>query len=187
MPTIEVILLSLALAADATAVCIAWSLCRPGEWRKGLALPVAFGAAQSGMAAIGLAAGALAVGVLNEAMSIAAVVVLALLGLNLLRPKRNDDPDCEKVASTAPTISTVLTLALATSCDAAAAGVTLSTLTDDPALALIPIGVITLVLSLLGLRLGAALGSRAGKAGERIGGVVLLGLAIKIGIETAWG
>ncbi len=180
IPSLEVILLSLAVAADATAVCIGWSLAAGrGAFRRGIAMPVAFGLAQSGMAALGYGFGATLSGAIGEAFEWVAVGVLGLLGLRMLwqANKQDEVEETERL-----TLWLITLLAVVTSIDALAVGVSLSALTDEPMLAIGWIGVVTLVMSLLGLGFGASLGSRFGDWGERIGGLVLIGLAIRLAV-----
>jgi len=185
----DTILLALALAADATAVCIAWSLAHGGNWRSGRALPWAFGIAQAGMAGIGYVVGAAAIGGLSEVCTWVAVVALAAIGLKMMWPKRKSDepedgvsPSSDDALKRRATFGVVATLAIATSLDALAAGVGLPGLTEWPLWALAWIGVVSVVLPALGLVLGIKLGARFGAWGERIGGAVLVALAVK----TAW-
>lgn len=206
------ILLALALAADATAVCIAWSLAHSGDWRSGRALPWAFGIAQAAMAAVGFLVGAAAIGSLTTVCTWVAVVALGAIGLKMMWPKEakrepegsggssgkalgTSDSDVQLSQEEAPcvgvdpatlhkraTLAVVVTLAVATSLDALAAGVGLPGITDWPGWAVAWIGVVSLVLPAIGLVLGVRLGNRFGCWGERVGGAVLILLAVKTAV-----
>lgn len=226
----ESILLALALAADATAVCIAWSLAHAGDWRSGRALPWAFGIAQAAMAAAGFLVGAAAIGSLSTVCTWVAVAALGAIGLKMLWPKgekrdlaraddrsgvsdssgpgsrrraesstsvtsaaqdsevspSNEEPPCIGVDPATlhkrATLAVVVTLAVATSLDALAAGVGLPGITESPEWALVWIGFASLLLPTIGLVLGVRLGNRFGCWGERVGGAVLILLAVKTGV-----
>jgi putative Mn2+ efflux pump MntP len=74
----------------------------------------------------------------------------------------------------------VLTLAVATSIDALAVGVTLSLVTDSILFAVLTIGAITFVLSLAGIQIGMKVGHFFENKIEIFGGVILLLIGIKI-------
>jgi putative Mn2+ efflux pump MntP len=81
---------------------------------------------------------------------------------------------------------TLLVLAVATSIDAVAAGITLP-LVDAPELVTIGlVGAVVLVFVLVAARVGAFLGMRFGRALQIGGGVALIGLGVKIAFEHAW-
>ena len=74
-------------------------------------------------------------------------------------------------------------VAVATSIDAAAAGVTIAFLRQPVLVTCAVIGTVTFLLSIAGVLLGGALGSVVGKRAELLGGLVLIGLGCKILIE----
>ena len=78
---------------------------------------------------------------------------------------------------------TLVLLSLATSIDAFAVGLSLAFLNVGIWVPSIVIGVVTAALSLCGLRLGNRLGLRFGKNMEIVGGLVLLGIGLKVLIE----
>jgi putative Mn2+ efflux pump MntP len=186
--------LAVSLAADAMAVCIAWAIgaaarekpdgaresVKPTQsLRPGLWLPLAFGVFQSGMAGGGWLIGDAAGALLHEALRWVAAGLLLIIGLKMLLHRADRaDPDSE-APTRSLTARLLLVLALATSMDALAAGVGLNALTEQPLIALIPIGVVTAALSLAGYRFGAKLGLRVGLWGTRLGGAMLLLLAAK--------
>jgi putative Mn2+ efflux pump MntP len=77
----------------------------------------------------------------------------------------------------------LLFLSVATSIDALAVGITLSILKDSIVLAVVIIGLITFILSYLGVYIGKKVGHFFEGQIEAIGGIVLIGLGIKILIE----
>ena len=72
---------------------------------------------------------------------------------------------------------------MATSIDALAAGVTLPMLEPAPAVSLAVIGVVTAVCSAAGVLLGRRLGARAGGRLDLLGGLVLIGLGVKLLVD----
>ena len=76
-------------------------------------------------------------------------------------------------------------LAIATSIDAAAAGITLPLVPVAPWIALLLIGVITATCSAVGYLVGRAVGHRLGSSLEILGGVVLIGIGINMLIQAA--
>ena len=93
----------------------------------------------------------------------------------------------EEEASHALTGKALLVAGVATSIDALAAGITLPTLDVAPLVAGLVIGVVTLLLSAVGVALGRVAGDRWGTWAERAGGVILIGLGLRILAEhTGW-
>ncbi|NRD89881.1 hypothetical protein C8024_11105 [Sphingopyxis sp. BSNA05] len=74
----------------------------------------------------------------------------------------------------------LLVVAIATSIDAAVAGITLPSIGAPILLACAVIGLTTAVLTYPGVYLGALVGTRIGKSAEMLGGLILIGLGIKI-------
>lgn len=109
-----------------------------------------------------------------------ALVLLGILGLRMIREALNRDPDA---AITQLTLWPLLAAAAATSVDAAVAGVTLPTFGIPIAAACAVIGLTTAVLTYPGVYLGALAGEKLGKWAEVLGGLILIGLGVKIFLE----
>ena len=77
----------------------------------------------------------------------------------------------------------MLILAVATSIDALAVGITFAFLKVNILLAIILIGVITFIISVAGVKIGNIFGDKYGKKAEFIGGLILILLGIKILLE----
>ncbi|MBX3192976.1 MAG: manganese efflux pump [Labilithrix sp.] len=113
-----------------------------------------------------------------------AFVLLGGIGLKMLYEARShDEDDAPKQKDDPYALRDMLVLAIATSIDAFAAGITLPMLDLPMALSVAMIGVTTAVLSILGLELGRTFGARLGKRFEIFGGLVLIGLGVKTLIE----
>jgi putative Mn2+ efflux pump MntP len=193
---VRAVLLSFALAMDATAVALTRGLI--GARREVLLVPLLFGGFQAGMAGLGLAVGNAGQGVLGNAKLWIAAALLLILGVRMaMGGLKGDDDDSDAASSSAlaaadaatPSLFMLVSLAFATSIDAAAAGATLPALPVSPALSLALIGIITMVCSAAAILAGRKLRARAsdadGKWFEVAGGLVLIGLAVKTAIDAA--
>ena len=108
-----------------------------------------------------------------------AFVLLALIGANMIREALGDEEDVNDSFS----FKTMLPLAVATSIDALAVGVTFAFLEVQILPAILLIGCTTFVLSAAGVKIGNVFGSGLHSKAEIAGGVILILLGIKILIE----
>ena len=135
---------------------------------KLLILPLLFGAFQAGMAALGWLGGRVAVTYIGAWDHWVAFGLLVLIGGKMVIEALRDHD--EPMAPGTPLL--YLGLAVATSIDAAAAGLTLQLLEAPPWLSLLLIGTITALLSALGYAAGRALGHQVGPKLGAVGGLV---------------
>jgi manganese efflux pump family protein len=180
---LEALALSLALAMDATAVAAARGLAAghvPG--RDAVLLPLLFGGFQTGMAALGWLGGRWLGPTVARWDHWIAFAILAGLGARMIVEAMRDDDGEEGVADD---LLTLVGLAIATSIDALAAGVTLPLVPASPALKLALIGVVTAALSAGGLYLGRRAGERLGPRLEIVGGLALVAIGVKILLDHA--
>lgn len=112
-----------------------------------------------------------------------AFVLLGLIGANMVRESRAGE---EKLDDSF-TVSTMLILAVATSIDALAIGVTFAFLGVNIVEAIILIGITTGIISGVGLKIGNVLGSRYKSKAEMAGGIVLILMGIKILVQHLLG
>lgn len=178
----EILVLSIGLAMDATAVAAARGLATPKILPKHVLLvAVFFGGAQGLMPLLGWAVGA-GLGPAVQAFDHwIAFVLLAGIGGKMLWEARGAP---EEVKERDPfDLRIMFTLAIATSIDAAVAGITLPMVNAPMVLTLITIAVTTAVLSALGLFAGQRFGALLGKRLDVVGGVVLIGLGVKTLVE----
>jgi len=177
----EVLLLSFALAMDAFAVSIGLGVKRK-EFDKMLALKAAlfFGIFQALMPFIGHMA-SLGVGSLIESIDHwVAFLLLSLIGGKMLYESFGENTEDE---ISIITNKVLLILAIATSIDAMAAGFTLNLLDFNPYISMIIIGVVTFLFSFVGVFIGSKGGSFLEDKAEKLGGVVLIGIGVKILVE----
>ena len=176
---LALLVLAFGLAMDAVAVSLVRGA--SGEHRIGRAIEVGlfFGIAQGLMPLIGWALG------VALASSIAAVDhwiafgLLAFLGARMIREGVAGDDDSPPIAGRSH-YAGLAVAAIATSIDAAAAGITLPTLGVPVGLACLTIGGVTAALCAVAYWLGNRAGRRAGKRAEIVGGLVLILLGVKI-------
>lgn len=178
------IALGFGLAMDATAVSAARGLDgrRPREL---VLLPLLFGGFQSGMSALGWLAGRWAGAYIARWDHWVAFALLTAIGGKMLRDAwraGRSDEDGER-APPAATIAVYLGLAVATSIDAAAAGLTLPLVPVAPWIALTLIGTITAACSAIGYLAGKLVGERVGARLAALGGLVLIGIGIEMLVQ----
>ena len=106
-------------------------------------------------------------------------VLLFAIGMNMI--KESSDASCETDNSLK--FKTMVTLAIATSIDALAVGVTFAFLSVDIVSAVTIIGVTTFILSMLGVKIGNIFGTKYKQKAEFAGGVILILMGTKILIE----
>jgi len=175
-----VLLLAVGLAMDAFAAAVAQGAAsRPG-FGTALGIGAAFGLAQGVMPLLGWGLGQAAGDWIRAVDHWIALVLLGFLGVRMIHQGATlaeDDPVKPLTGRT------LLVASIATSVDAAAAGVTLPALGAPVLFACAIIGATTALLSAAGVYLGAAAGNRFGKAAEVSGGVILIGLGLKIFVQ----
>lgn len=177
-----IVFLALGLAMDATAVSAARGLAIPAiRARHVLLVAGFFGGFQALMPVIGWLLGA-RIGPLVQAWDHwIAFVLLAFVGGKMLWEAREAGKDeCEKGTVDPFALRSMLVLAIATSIDALAVGITLPMLNAPFVLSVVTIGVVTAFLSAVGLFAGRRFGAMLGKRLDLAGGVVLIGLGFKI-------
>lgn len=186
-----ILLLAIGLAMDATAVSAARGLATDRILpRHVLLVATFFGGFQALMPFIGWVLGS-QVGPFVQAFDhwIAFVLLVAIGGHMLWEARGGDEP--EAVTEESPKddlfgLRTLFVLAIATSIDALAAGITLPMLDAPLGLSLATIGITTALLSAVGLYAGRHFGKLLGKRLDIAGGLVLIGLGVKIVIEHTY-
>ncbi len=177
----ELILLSVGLAMDAFAVSVCKGLAVGRVRAKHLiALGLWFGGFQALMPLVGYFLGAAFEEYIVSFDHWIAFVLLLLIGLGMIREALAKEEECPD-ASIA--FMTMLPMAVATSIDALAVGITFGVLHVDVWLAILLIGVITALLSAVGVKLGSVVGARYKMPAELCGGILLILLGTKILLE----
>ena len=181
----QILLIAVGLAMDATAVAAARGFAA-NEVRglEVVSMALLFGLAQALMPTLGWALGASAGPWVSAIDHWIAFGVLGALGVKMLREAAHFE---EQTPSRGVGLRVMLGLALATSIDALAVGLTLPLLNAPFALSIVTIGVVTTLLSALGGVLGRRFGSLLGKRLDVFGGLVLILIGCKILIEHLLG
>ncbi len=184
MTLISIVLLAVALAMDATAVAAAKGLALARILPKHVfTVALFFGGFQALMPLLGWWLG-VRIGPLVEAWDHwVAFVLLAGIGGKMLWEAREAPSESEPSRADGFDLKSMLLLAIATSIDAMAAGVTLPMLGAPLAFSLATIGVTTAVLSVAGLYAGRRFGAFLGRKLDAFGGVVLVALGTKILVQ----
>lgn len=185
----ELVLLAVGLSMDAFAV----SICK-GLGMKKINLKVAvvlglfFGGFQAGMPVIGWALGSQFMGIIGPIDHWIAFILLAFIGGKMLWEAFTEDEDegegegdgkdAEKID-----LGEYLILAIATSIDALAVGISFAALSVYIVPAVSLIGVTTFIFSVAGVAIGHTFGARYEKPATIVGGVVLILIGLKILLE----
>ncbi len=180
IPTLLLLAVGLSMDAFAVAVCKGLAMRKSGLFRMTV-VGLWFGGFQALMPAVGYLLGNLFADLIRQVDHWIAFALLALIGGNMIREALSgpDAPPDDSLAFPA-----MLVLAVATSIDALAVGITLPTVVDTGLiLSVSVIGVTTFLLSALGVRIGAVFGDRLKSKAELFGGLILIALGIKILIE----
>jgi putative Mn2+ efflux pump MntP len=181
----SIVALALGLAMDATAVAAARGLAAPVvRLRHGILVGLAFGGAQGLMPLGGWLVGD-RLGPLVEAWDHwIAFALLAAIGPKLLWAARAPRADGDDGSRGNPFgLRPVTVLAIATSIDAFAVGITLPMLGAPLVLSLVTIGIVTALLSGSAVFIGRRLGVRFGRRLDAVGGLVPIALGVKILVE----
>ena len=174
----EVFFIGIGLAMDAFAVSVGKGLATPKYEPKGsLICGLWFGGFQMLMPLIGCFLGTQFAGYIESVDHWIAFVLLALIGGNMIRESRSGEAE-DVDSSYAP--MRMLPLAVATSIDALAVGVTFAFLGTDIWSAVAVIGVTTFVLSAAGVRIGSVFGEKYASRAELAGGVLLVLMGTRI-------
>lgn len=182
MGILELLILAVGLSMDAFAVSICKGLAmKKAAWKAQLCCGAWFGGFQALMPLIGYFLGSLFIDAISAIDHWIAFALLAIIGINMLREALNGE---EETADADLSVKTMFLMAVATSIDALAVGISLAMAgVSNIFLAVLLIGVTTLVLSAVGVRVGNVFGSRYEKKAEFMGGVILILLGVKILLE----
>ena len=180
MQIYEIVIIAVGLAMDAFAVSVCKGLslgkinlrhmAKAGLW---------FGGFQGLMPIIGFLLASLFVGFIDQLDHWIAFVLLFLIGGNMIREVFGK----EEKQDGSMDVKTMLLLAIATSIDALAVGVSFAFLEVNIVIASLIIAVITFVLSAVGVKIGSMFGSRYQRGAQLFGGIILILIGVKILLE----
>lgn len=179
MEFVTILFISIGLAMDALAVSLGIGTAGQISTLRGkIRLAAHFGIFQSGMTALGWLAGETVVRYVEAFDHWIAFALLAYVALNLIRSGL--DKDGRAFDQDPSTGKVLVILSFATSIDAFAVGLSISFLKIPVLLSVIMIGIVALLLSAIGLFAGMRLGEAFGKRMEILGGLILLGIGIRV-------
>lgn len=180
----ELLVIAVGLSMDAFAVSVCKGLSvqkvKPKHY---LIVAAYFGGFQALMPLLGYLLGVRFEAMVANVDHWIAFVLLGLIGANMVRESRAGE---EKLDDSF-TVSTMLLLAVATSIDALAIGVTFAFLGVNIVEAIILIGITTGIISGVGLKIGNVFGSRYKSKAEMAGGIVLILMGSKILVQHLLG
>lgn len=181
MDLLELIMISASLAMDAFAAALCKGLAiKSATPREMSAVGLWFGGFQALMPIIGFFLGLNFKSYIERIDHWIALILLSAIGINMIKEAlngKNDDID------SSISVKSMLPLALATSIDALAVGITFSCLNVNIYTSVFLIGSITFTLSAIGVKIGNAFGIRYKSKAEFFGGTVLIFIAFKILFE----
>lgn len=184
MGIFELLLIAIGLSMDAFAVSVCKGLATQRLASKHyLITGLWFGGFQALMPTIGYFLGSTFEQYITSIDHWIAFVLLGIIGINMIKESFADEgEDCNDCFA----VKTMLIMAVATSIDALAVGITFAFLIPDIThliFAVSSIGIITFVLSALGIKIGNVFGTRYKSKAEFAGGIILILIGLKILLE----
>ena len=181
MGIIELIMLSIGLGMDAFAVSICKGISmKKMDWKKACIIGIYFGGFQAIMPVIGYFLGSTFESFITSFDHWVAFILLAIIGVNMI--KESFSKESENISSDVG-FKTMIILAIATSIDALAVGITFAFFKVNLVLAITLIGTITFALSVIGTKVGNRFGDKYENKAELVGGIILILLGLKILLE----
>ena len=180
----ELFIIALGLSMDAFAVSICKGLSvRRCQIKHMLLCGLYFGIFQALMPLIGYLLGSQFESLITAIAPYIAFFLLSLIGFNMVRESRDEDEEVDDDFSP----RAMLPLAVATSIDALAVGVSFALLQVDIVPAVSFIGLTTFVTCVFGVKIGNLFGNRYRSRAEFFGGLVLMAMGLKILLEHLLG
>lgn len=181
MGVLELLLLSIGLAMDAFAVSICKGISmRKMNWKKAIIIGLYFGGFQALMPTLGYFLGTAFQSLITSVDHWIAFVLLGIIGGEMIKESFEIDSENQ---NDDVSFKTMVILAIATSIDALAVGITFAFLNVNLGLAVNLIGIITFILAVAGTKIGNRFGDKYEKKAEFVGGVILILLGVKILLE----
>ena len=181
MGLLELFILAVGLSMDAFSVSVCKGLAMPKiTVKKAAVVGIWFGGFQALMPALGYLLGSQFKDSITAIDHWIAFILLGIIGGNMIREACSGE--CEKENDSLD-IKTMFLLAVATSIDALAVGITFAFLKVNIAAAVSFIGVTTFVISAAGVKIGNIFGTKYKSKAELAGGIILILLGLKILLE----
>lgn len=184
MGLVSIVLLAVSLAMDAFAVAICKGLAMQKLSVRNMVIVGAwFGTFQALMPTIGYFLGSAFEDKITAIDHWVGFALLAIIGINMIRESRECDCEAEANANDSLEVKEMFMLAVATSIDALAVGITFAFVEMNVLLAVILIGVITFTISMFGVKIGNVFGTKYKSKAEFAGGTMLIFLGVKMLLE----
>lgn len=184
MEPITLILLAVSLAMDAFAVAVSGgTVIRQGILRHALIIGAFFGFFQGMMPVLGWLAGVTLADIIAGYGSSIAFLLLALVGGKMIYEAIRESDEKEEPELAALSLGALLLLSVATSIDALAVGVTFAVLGTPILIPVLVIALVTAGIAALGVVIGSTFGHIFERKIEIAGGVILIGIGLRILIE----
>ena len=180
MSLIELVFIAISLAMDAFTVSMMYGMTmHHATFHKRFSIAFYFGFFQSIMPLAGFYLGRLFAESIKTIDHYIAFLFLLIIGIHMIKDAFED----EQMESSLHFFDLTI-LAIATSIDALAIGITYAFLDpENSMIAFIIIGIVTFILSVLGVKIGNKFGDEFESKAEFIGGIILVGIGIKILLE----
>jgi len=180
MGIVELFILAVGLSMDAFAVAICKGLSmKKMSWKNAVIAGLYFGGFQALMPTIGYLLGKQFSGLIQSIDHWVAFVLLSIIGINMIKEARSEAESLDDSFD----VKTMLLLAIATSIDALAVGITFAFLNVDIVPAVSFIGIITFGFGIAGIKIGNVFGEKYKSKAEMAGGIILILIGLKILIE----
>ena len=181
MDVLSLVLIAVGLAMDtfAVSICKGLAMKRPGP-KAIIVVGLWFGFFQALMPPIGYYLGSSFYDYISDYDHWIAFILLAAIGLNMIREALSGEEDG---VDDSIGFRTMLVLAVATSIDALAVGISLAMTGDDIVSSALLIGIVTFLISAVGVKIGSVFGDRFGQKAELVGGVILIIIGLRILLE----
>ena len=181
MSIIEIIIIGISLAMDAFAVSVCKGLSiKKMTYKEAIIVAVYFGGFQGGMLFLGYALG---IGFQGLIISVDHWIVFALLVIIGGKMIAEAYENYENTIDEKIDFKTMSVLAIATSIDALAVGITIACLNVNIIISALIVALITFVLCYFGVQLGNKFENKFGKKAELVGGIILIFIGTKILLE----
>ena len=182
MDSITILAIALGLSFDTFAVSLSYGVVRSGIlFRQAVWIAAVFAVFQGGLTIAGYFLGSVISNVLKATDHWVALGLLTFLGVKMIIEglKKTTNKETKDFSSTV----VLLTIAVGTSIDAFAVGISFAILDVMIWRAGIMIGAVTFLASMTAIRIGKSAGERLGNKVEIIGGIILVAIGLKIFLE----
>lgn len=180
MESIELLIIAVGLSMDAFAVAVCKGLSmKKMNYKNAIITGGFFGGFQAVMPLIGYLLGTQFKDYITSIDHWIVFVLLAIIGMKMIKESQSTCP----ISDDSFNLKNITVLALATSIDALAVGVTFAFLQVDIISAIVIIGIITFAFSFIGVKVGNIFGTKFKSKAEIVGGIILIGMGIRILFE----